>query len=1610
MKRTLFAIVTLALVMSATAWGQPWTQDFGSGTGVFNTASGTSTTFLPNPGSGTTFVRIGTTGGSINLENPGLSSLGTNSEVRAVAPTSASVDKFTPVLNYTSGQTFYTKFKVLLGDASGGNTASSGTWYFFQGDGAMYSDANAFTAAQVFTGISWQFGASGTLTTNYRNASAWAVLGSTPMSQGNVYTIEIVGNDSSATINYTYNGTSMSVASYKQDIYIGGTLIGDDLSKSGIGNSVAINDMTFYGVSSTSNVANIFVDDIEYNNAIPASIGTVTAYSYVTDGDSTEPSTLTSLCDTDIEKILNFDFRVRDDSTGDDTNPTKISQIVIGQGTGNDVADWTKAIAGAKLFISNSATDSATGTVNATNLTFASINNSTSNDLGYVTDDGARQYKLKLWLKSDMTTEKAAIDGKNLAFAVDRTRFTTASGSTPFASGAGTAVESGSSNNAVAAVVTKLNFSAQPPASVGANADFSAEVEAADANGNRDLDATHSVSLARGVGAGTLSSVSGLTQSLASGLRSWPDLRYDAVESGVTIAASAAGLAPDTSTVITVTGEVGSVTAAGDSTEPASISALMDNQSESVLNFDFTVTDDGSIPGTDALPTLIDTVIILQGTGNDLGTWYNAIAGAMLLDNAGNSYSGVVGGTVIRFSHIPTGVGGLGYVADNATKHYRLKCWLKTDLTYLRDTIDGLNLAFRVNRSSFKALGAGSSAFAPGNGANVESGAASNAIAVTATRLDFSFQPTAPVYRATSFRADVEAVDSNGNRDRDGTDAVTLSRAAGAGTLSSVAGLTQNLASGLRSWTDLQYDVSETGVRIRATGGGFAADTCDAFAVIESEPTAQASGISFSAVGETQMTVNWTAGNGAGRIVLAKAGQLVSHPPVDGDGYTASSVFGSGSQVGTNNFVVYAGSGSSVTVTGLSPLTRYFFAVYEYNGSGATANYLTASPDTGSQMTNASLTTGDFQSRLDGNWSNLATWDQWNGTSWAAASTTPTAANTVYLSGGDTVTVDANGACKNLILYNATNGMRMSLNAACTLSVAGTLGSADNLPGAALIKGEGLVRFTGGSRALFGSTWSANPPGWRFEVTLDPGATGTTSSGIKAGQITVSGGTFAVGTSASNDLRPDSGSAGTGSVRVSAGATLAVLGDISRTSTATAPCALVEINGTLKLGGRNISATNININSGGKLVSTRTDVPRGHLITGTLAYASGSTLEYNSGTSDLGQATGGELTATVHNLTVNNAAGDTLKSNVTVNGNMRCQQGRLITGNYAVTLANDALLVESDAANIQGTVQLTRTLAQSAADTFNGLGLTITAAGAAPGATTVIRTTGRHYGVGGNQGINRSVSVSPAVNTGLNATMVMRYREAELNGLAENELGLFRSANNGASWDSMGGIVDAGANTLSLSGIGSFSLWTAGKQGIPLSVQLSQFTAAAAEGGVTLRWRTESECGTYQWIIDRSVDRVSGYVEIGRLPGQGPSCGPRDYSWFDRSAAPGNGYYYQLVEIDLDGTRQTFGPVHCLTGLTPGGALSLEPAGPNPFSGGTAIRLNLPAAGRVRVAVYNVAGQLVRELMNGTAGPGPLVRSWDGTGSNGSAAAPGVYVCRLETPGGTRQIKLVLAR
>lgn len=69
---------------------------------------------------------------------------------------------------------------------------------------------------------------------------------------------------------------------------------------------------------------------------------------------------------------------------------------------------------------------------------------------------------------------------------------------------------------------------------------------------------------------------------------------------------------------------------------------------------------------------------------------------------------------------------------------------------------------------------------------------------------------------------------------------------------------------------------------------------------------------------------------------------------------------------------------------------------------------------------------------------------------------------------------------------------------------------------------------------------------------------------------------------------------------------------------------------------------------------------------------------------------------------------------------------------------------------------------------------------------------------------------------------------------------------------------------------------------------------------------------------------------------------------------------------------------------------------PNPFNGTTRIGFRLDRPAPVRLVIYDALGRAVRTLVDGTRAAGRHAVSWDGRTANGTMAASGVYLYRLE--------------
>lgn len=184
----------------------------------------------------------------------------------------------------------------------------------------------------------------------------------------------------------------------------------------------------------------------------------------------------------------------------------------------------------------------------------------------------------------------------------------------------------------------------------------------------------------------------------------------------------------------------------------------------------------------------------------------------------------------------------------------------------------------------------------------------------------------------------------------------------------------------------------------------------------------------------------------------------------------------------------------------------------------------------------------------------------------------------------------------------------------------------------------------------------------------------------------------------------------------------------------------------------------------------------------------------------------------------------------------------------------------------------------------------------------------------------------------------------------------------------------------------------------PLPVTLSDFNSSVAGTNVTLTWKTSYEANNKGFALERSNNGRDWY-EVSFINGAGQSIDTKNYSYVDKSLAPG-AYQYRLRQIDFDNKFKTSSIV--VAQIDGRGKVGLAMQGLNPFSGTTKMRYDLPSAQRVRLSLLDVNGREVKVLVNGTKETGSHIQPIDVNGLR-----PQVFIVRLQTEEGTVTEKII---
>jgi hypothetical protein len=154
-------------------------------------------------------------------------------------------------------------------------------------------------------------------------------------------------------------------------------------------------------------------------------------------------------------------------------------------------------------------------------------------------------------------------------------------------------------------------------------------------------------------------------------------------------------------------------------------------------------------------------------------------------------------------------------------------------------------------------------------------------------------------------------------------------------------------------------------------------------------------------------------------------------------------------------------------------------------------------------------------------------------------------------------------------------------------------------------------------------------------------------------------------------------------------------------------------------------------------------------------------------------------------------------------------------------------------------------------------------------------------------------------------------------------------------------------------------------------------------------------------VFDETVPLVGGQTLSSLLPGGTESCTPLDdLDLGPDGQTPGWWIYMNFRAVNVSLISTSIGGSAPAVPVSAG--VRLESGVPNPFRSETTFTYAVPRPGSVRLRVVDVAGRLVRELVDSPMVAGVHTASWTGVTTDGRPVTPGIYFVRLDTPDGSR--------
>ncbi len=198
----------------------------------------------------------------------------------------------------------------------------------------------------------------------------------------------------------------------------------------------------------------------------------------------------------------------------------------------------------------------------------------------------------------------------------------------------------------------------------------------------------------------------------------------------------------------------------------------------------------------------------------------------------------------------------------------------------------------------------------------------------------------------------------------------------------------------------------------------------------------------------------------------------------------------------------------------------------------------------------------------------------------------------------------------------------------------------------------------------------------------------------------------------------------------------------------------------------------------------------------------------------------------------------------------------------------------------------------------------------------------------------------------------------------------------------------------------------------PLPVELVRFVVAVKGSATELTWQTATEKNNYGFQVQRQRVGEQSFTDVsaGFIGGHGTTNVPQIYTFTDQNAGAVS-WSYRLKQIDLDGAIHYYTPTGSnsttmeVQPIEKPKEFNLAQNYPNPFNPTTRIQYSLPENTHVLLEVFNILGQRIAILIDGSQPAGYYDRTFDASG-----LPSGIYFYRLTTPSASFLKKMTLLK